>query len=249
MSILTDKAQSGVDTGGAPSARLYRIARLEQPAHHLTLARLEPADEAPLAFLAGQFVRVGFDGFKAKDLSIANCPGESWLEFHIRDLPHRDGRLFERLAAGMSARVEGPFGKGFWREDFSGPTMLIAGGSGIAPIKSIVETALRKGVHQPIHLYFGVRGEADLYLESHFETLARKHTNLRFVPVLSEGAASERRQGMVGEALSADFAALAGWKAYVFGPPVMVEATTRVLCERGLASADIHTDDPAEFHP
>lgn len=249
MAILTDHMQAGANTGEAPRLRLYRIARIEQPAHHLTLARLEAADQAPLSFFAGQFVRVGFDGFKAKDLSIANCPGEPWLEFHIRDLPHREGRLIERLTAGMSARVEGPFGKGFWREGFSGPTLLVAGGSGIAPIKSIVETALRKGAREPIHLYFGVRNEADLYLESHFEMLARKHANLRFVPVLSEGEGSRRRQGMVGEALSADFTALQGWKAYVFGPPVMVQTTTRVLCERGVAIADIHTDDPAEFHP
>lgn len=251
MAILRDNVKSGADPapGGEPATRLYRIATLEQPAPHLMVARLEAPGEAPLAFFAGQFVRVGFGAFPPKDLSIANRPGEPGLEFHIRDLPHREGRLFERLAAGMSARVEGPFGSGFLRESFAGPILLVAGGSGIAPVKSIVETALAKGMRQPIHLYFGVRSEADLYLESHFERLARTHANLRFIPVLSEAEGTRHRKGMVGEALGADFAALQGWKAYVFGPPVMVQATTRILCERGLAKADIHTDNPAEHRP
>lgn len=234
---------------GAQPGRVYRIAALEQPARHLTVARLEAPGEAPLTFLAGQFVRVGFDGLPPKDLSIANRPGEGWLEFHIRDLPRREGRLFERLAAGMNVRVEGPFGSGFLRESFAGPILLVAGGSGIAPIKSIAETALAKGMRQPIHLYFGVRNEGDLYLESHFETLAEKHANLRFIPVLSEGEGTRHRRGMVGEALGADFETLAGWKAYVFGPPMMVRATARILCERGMAVADIHSDDPDEHRP
>jgi CDP-4-dehydro-6-deoxyglucose reductase/ferredoxin-NAD(P)+ reductase (naphthalene dioxygenase ferredoxin-specific) len=98
---------------------------------------------------------------------------------------------------------------------------------------------------QPIHLYFGVRDEPDLYLESHFAELARAHRNLRFVPVLSKASkAQARRTGLLAEALAADFPALAGFKAYVFGPSAMVHATIRALRALGIEPGDIHTDEP-----
>jgi CDP-4-dehydro-6-deoxyglucose reductase/ferredoxin-NAD(P)+ reductase (naphthalene dioxygenase ferredoxin-specific) len=224
--------------------RVFRIASLDQPARHLTRARLEP--EEPFPFFAGQFVRVGFDGLSARDLSIASKPGERLLEFPIRDVPRPGESFFERVRAGMQARVEGPFGSGYLREEHAGPMLLVAGGSGIAPVKSIAETALAKGMRQAIHLYFGVRDESDLYLGPHFEALARGHANFNFVPVLSHSESGKHRRGMVGEAAAGDFAALGGFKAYVFGPPAMVRATSRAFHERGIGPHDIHADEPAD---
>jgi len=181
-------------------SRVFRIASLDQPARHLTRARLE-SDE-PFPFFAGQFVRVGFDGLHPRDLSIASKPGERFLEFHIRDIGRQGTRqgesLFARLRAGMPAGVEGPFGCGYLREEHAGPMLLVAGGSGIAPAKSIAETALAKGMRQPIHLYFGVRDESDLYLGPHFHELARGHANFNFVPVLSHSESNHHRRGMAG---------------------------------------------------
>ena len=116
------------------------------------------------------------------------------------------------------------------------------GGSGLAPIKSIVERALAKQMPQHIYFYFGVRSERDLYMEDHFKALAKQHPTLHFVPVLSEGDGMERRCGLVHEAVAADFDEFDGCKAYLAGPPVMVEAATKLLEQRGMRRIDIHAD-------
>jgi CDP-4-dehydro-6-deoxyglucose reductase/ferredoxin-NAD(P)+ reductase (naphthalene dioxygenase ferredoxin-specific) len=144
---------------------------------------------------------------------------------------------------GDGVQVEGPFGASWLRDAHTGPILAIAGGSGLAPIKSIVETALGNGHRQPIHLYVGIRDERDLYLEAHFAALASRHRNLRLVPVLSEPHASTRRRtGFVHEAVLADIGDVDGAKAYIAGPPVMVEAATRQLLARGMRRQDIHAD-------
>ena len=222
----------------------FRVVAIGQPAPHLTRLHLEPLEGGSFTFRAGQFAKVGFAGLRGRNLSIASRAGSTALEFLVRDRPHHGGNLFARLKPGDVAEIEGPFGEGYWREDHAGPILAAAGGSGVAPVKSIVETALMGGTTQPIHFYLGVRDEPDLYLEAHFEELARKHGNLRFVPVLSEAANPRaRRTGLVGEAIAADLPQLAGFKAYVFGPPAMVKSTVETLAALGIDPADIHTDD------
>ena len=112
----------------------------------------------------------------------------------------------------------------------------------MAPIKSVVERALQKALPQHIYFYFGVRNERDLYLHDHFARLAETHKNLHFMPVLSEGEAAGLRQGLVHEAVAQDFDEFDGCKAYLAGPPVMVEAATAMLQARGLRREDIHAD-------
>lgn len=223
------------------TSRRFRVVAIERPARHLTLARLAVPEDEPFSFRAGQYVRVGFDGKSPRNLSIASRPGQSVLEFHIRDVPG----LFEKLKPGEQATVEGPFGSGFLRENHEGPILAAAGGSGIAPVKSIIETALQSGMRQEIHLYFGVRDEPDLYLEADFESLARDFPNFHFMPVLSNGTnTATRRRGLVAEAITADFPTLASFKAYVFGPPAMVRATAHAFLARGISAIDIHSDEP-----
>jgi 2-polyprenylphenol hydroxylase and related flavodoxin oxidoreductases len=139
-------------------------------------------------------------------------------------------------------RVEGPFGPSYLRESHRGPIIAVAGGSGMAPIKSVVERALQKELPQHIYFYFGVRSERDLYLHDHFAALAEKHKNLHFMPVLSEDDGSDRRHGLVHEAVAQDFDEVDGCKAYLAGPPVMVEAATLLLEQRGMRRVDIHAD-------
>ena len=101
----------------------------------------------------------------------------------------------EKLKVGDHVRVEGPFGPSYLRETHRGPIIAVAGGSGMAPIKSMVERALQKALPQHIYFYFGVRSERDLYLHDHFARLAETHKNLHFIPVLSEGDSEARRHG------------------------------------------------------
>jgi CDP-4-dehydro-6-deoxyglucose reductase/ferredoxin-NAD(P)+ reductase (naphthalene dioxygenase ferredoxin-specific) len=134
-------------------------------------------------------------------------------------------------------------GTSSWRRRHTGPILAVAGGSGLAPIKSIVETALTSGARQPIRLYIGGRAERDLYLLDHFAALAARHPNLSVTPVLSQAdGPTERRTGFLADALSADLADLDGWKAYLAGPPAMVESCVDALAARGMARGDCHAD-------
>jgi ferredoxin-NAD(P)+ reductase (naphthalene dioxygenase ferredoxin-specific) len=222
-----------------------RVGALEDATHDIKLLRLAIEAGGPFAFSAGQYAALTFAGQAPRDYSMANRPDEALLEFHIRRTAGGAASLYvaERLKPGDIVKVEGPYGASWLREHHTGPILAIAGGSGLAPIKSIVETALAAGMAQPIALYLGVRAERDLYLEDHFRALAARHGNLRFVPVLSEPEAdTTRRRGFVHEAALSDLTDLDGAKAYLAGPPVMVEAATRLLLERGARREDIHAD-------
>ncbi len=221
------------------------VVGLDWLTHDTVRVRLAPPEGRRLEFSAGQYATLTFDALTPRDYSMANRPDEPVLEFHIRAV--QDGKVSryvaERLAVGDAVKVEGPFGSSYLRERHRGPILAIAGGSGLAPIKSIVETALAKGLPQPIYLYFGVRDERDLYLEDQFVTLAATHPRLRFIPVLSDPTGpTERRTGLVSAAVARDFDDLDGCKAYVAGPPAMVEATVAVLDTRDMRAEDIHAD-------
>jgi len=221
-----------------------KVVSLDDATHDIKRIRLEIVSGGPFDFSAGQFASVTFEGCPPRDYSMANVPGDPILEFHVRRTAGgaTSAHVWEKLNVGDSVRVEGPFGASYLRESHRGPIVAVAGGSGMAPIKSIVERALQKALPQHIYLYFGVRSERDLYLHDHFAALAEKHKTLHFIPVLSEGGDSSLRQGLVHEAVAQDFDEVDGCKAYLAGPPVMVEAATLMLEQRGMRRADIHAD-------
>lgn len=242
-----------------------------------------PRADVPGAGSAGAAGAAGAANGPGVNAPGANTQDQTELEFHIRHVPGgaASGYAAETLAVGDTVAVEGPYGSSWLREDHRGPLLALAGGSGLAPIKSIVETALARGMDQPIHLYFGVRSERDLYLMEHFEALCARHGNLHFVPILSEpDGPTERRTGLLHEAVSGDFSdslvgrhqpapppdppydtdvggpgggagrsdaadaanTLDGFKAYLAGPPPMVEAATKLFTSLGMRRDDIHAD-------
>lgn len=218
---------------------------LDDMTHDIKRVRLEVVAGGPFTFSAGQYANVTFPGCPTRDYSMANHPDDPILEFHVRHIPGGCASAYcaRKLRLGDPVAVEGPFGTSHLRERHTGPILAIAGGSGLAPIKSIVETALSLGMRQPIHLYFGARDERDVYLEDHFRDLAARHANLSFVPVLSEPSGpTPRRTGFVTEAVMADIPEFDGWKAYLAGPPPMVEAAVELLGRRGIRREDIHAD-------
>ena len=221
-----------------------RVVSLDDATHDIKRIGLEIVSGGPFDFSAGQFASVTFDGCPPRDYSMANVPGDPILEFHIRRTAGgaTSAHVAEKLKIGDSVRVEGPFGPSYLRESHRGPIIAVAGGSGMAPIKSIVERALQKQLPQHVYVYFGVRSERDLYLHHHFAALAEKHKNLHFIPVLSESGDSSLRRGLVHEAVAQDFDEVDGCKAYLAGPPVMVEAATLLLEQRGMRRIDIHAD-------
>ncbi len=222
-----------------------RVIDLEWATRDIRIVRLRVVSGGLFRFRAGQYASVSFDAFPPRDYSMANRPDEDSLEFHIRHMGAQGVSAFvaHGLQSDDTVTVEGPFGDAWLREDHRGPILAVAGGSGLAPIKSIVETTLMRGIAQDIHLYFGGRVEADVYLETHFGKLAEMHPNLRFIPVLSDpGTSTDRRSGTVGVVIETEFPDLAGFKAYLAGPPAMVEAVVEMLLKLGLPQKDIHAD-------
>lgn len=227
-----------------PRRRLdCEVVGLDDATHDIKRIRLKIVSGGPFDFSAGQFASVTFEGCPPRDYSMANVPGDPLLEFHVRTTGGATStHVAEKLEVGDPVRVEGPFGPSYLRETHRGPIIAVAGGSGMAPIKSVVERALQQALPQHIYFYFGVRSERDLYLHDHFARLAAAHKNLHFIPVLSEGDSQERRRGLLHEAIAEDFDEFDGCKAYLAGPPVMVEAATKLFEQRGMRRVDIHAD-------
>lgn len=221
-----------------------RVVEIADATHDVRILRLAAAGSVPFPFKAGQYARLGFGDLPMRDYSMANRPDETLLEFHIRNVGDgASGYVAHRLTLGETVAVEGPLGEAHLRTDHAGPIIAIAGGSGLAPIKSIVETALGTPRTQQVHFYFGARDERDIYLERRLRGLEAAHAAFRFVPVLSAPSRpTARRRGLVGDAVAADFQSFAGAKAYLAGPPAMVEAAIEMLIARGLPPADIHAD-------
>jgi CDP-4-dehydro-6-deoxyglucose reductase/ferredoxin-NAD(P)+ reductase (naphthalene dioxygenase ferredoxin-specific) len=224
-----------------------RVRALEALTHDVVGLRLEIESGGPYTFSAGQFAKLQFPFAPdiVRDYSMANRPDQSLLEFHIRCLAGGvSSRLRSHLKVGDSVRVSGPFGTSYLREEHEGALLAIAGGTGLAPIRSIVATALSKGFARPIHLYLGVRAERDVYGEAELREWERRHANLKVHIALSDDAVASgaRRQGMVTDVVRADFASLAGVQAYLAGPPAMVDAATELLVADGVPARDIHAD-------
>jgi len=222
-----------------------RVTAIADATHDIKQIQLVIDGANPLAFTAGQYARLTFPGAPTRDYSMASGPGERALEFHIRRVPGGAAtqRIHTLLKLGDPVLVEGPFGSSYLREQHAGPILCVAGGSGLAPIKGIVEAAMARGMKQPIHVYFGVRSRRDLYLVDHFEGLAQRHPNLSFTPVLSDAPLGAGwRTGFVTDAVAKELQDFDGWKAYVAGPPPMVEAAMQISTARGLRSEDLHAD-------
>ena len=205
-----------------------RVQKMERPAPDVMVLSLKlPANER-LQFLAGQYIDILLKDQKPRSFSLANAPhDDEFLELHIRNIiggafTHH---VFEVMKERDILRFKGPLGTFFLREDTEKPIILVASGTGFAPIKAIVEHALYIGMKRPIHFYWGGRKQTDLYLLD----LAKQWENkgIKFTPVLSETLPEDAWQGRTGfvhQAVLDDYSDLSGHEAYVCGAPVVVEA-------------------------
>lgn len=220
------------------------VIELEQATHDIRIVKLKIQAGGPYDFSAGQYASVTFEGQPPRDYSMANMP-DTTLEFHIRLVPGGKVSPFVQhdLKIGDRVHVEGPYGTAYFRKNHTGPIIAAAGGSGLAPIKAILDSAFDAGAKQPITLYFGVRDEPDLYLASYFNDLTHTHANFSFIPVLSEPSSkTKRRTGFLADAIAEDFQDMDGTKAYLAGPPIMVESTVEKLKMLGIERSDCHAD-------
>ena len=220
------------------------VVNRELLTHDILRLRLKTSESA-LRFAPGQYATLELPGEPARDYSMASVPGAEELEFHVRRVPggRTSAAIHDRLRVGDRVRVTGPRGSAHLRSGHAGPILAVAGGSGLAPILSILENAISQGMRQPIRVYVAGRDERDLYGLDRLAELAARHNDMAVVPVLSApSTATARRTGFVHVAIRADFKDLDGWKCYTAGPPVMIEALTEVVLGLGLQQGDLHAD-------
>ncbi|WP_246538139.1 NADH:ubiquinone reductase (Na(+)-transporting) subunit F [Saccharopolyspora endophytica] len=203
--------------------------------------------DEPMAFNPGQYAEIRVPGTEvARQYSMANPPSEtSRLEFHVRRTPGgiaTDGWMFAGLAVGERVELKGPLGDFGMPVAQEEPAILIAGGTGLAPLKSIVRHALAHDLAPELHLYHGGRSRQDLYDVEFFEDLAREHPNFGYRPCLSEED-WEGATGLVTDVVLADFRSCRGLSAYLCGPPGMVEAGVKALKRRRMAPRKIHREE------
>jgi CDP-4-dehydro-6-deoxyglucose reductase len=194
-----------------------------------------------LQFLAGQYVDVLLSGGKRRAFSIASCPSrETEIELHIRHVEGGDftGWVFDELEVRGILRFEGPLGTFFIRNDRpERPLILMGGGTGFAPLKSMVENLLEHGDRREIHLYWGARNAAELYLDALPTDWAAQHPHIHYHRAVSEpgaGAEIDAFEGLVHEAVLGDHADLADFDVYMSGPPAMIDAAKHAFLDHGL---------------
>lgn len=226
-----------------------RIQRLIRAAPDVMIVDLKLPPGDTLQFRAGQYVDILLGEGRRRAFSLANSPRiDGYLQLHVRHIV--GGRFTDQLFGHMRERdllrLRGPLGSFFLRPETDRPALLVAGGTGFAPIKAIVEHAIAQGSARQLHVYWGGRRRADLYLLELAEEWARRHANIRFVPVLSDSPADEQwigRTGLVHQAVMADQPDLAGFQAYVCGSPAMVAASRRDFLGRcGLPAEQFFAD-------
>jgi CDP-4-dehydro-6-deoxyglucose reductase len=226
-----------------------RVQKLARLAPDVMLLQLKlPANER-LQFLAGQYIDILLKDGRRRSFSIANAPdADECLELHVRLVPggHFTTHVFETMRERDILRLEGPHGDFFLREDSAKPIVLLAGGTGFAPIKALVEHAFHQKPARPMALYWGARDRAGLYLHELAESWATGHDGFRYVPVLSEpsvAAGWQGRNGLVHRAVMADFPDLSGHQVYACGAPAMIEAARQDLAGHcGLKEEDFFAD-------
>ena len=229
-----------------------RIERLERFAPDVMGVYLRLPVIEEFHFRAGQYLDVMLPGDRRRSFSIASPPHEAGLiELHVRRVSGGEftASVFDALKPGALLRIEGPLGQFVYREPAegaaAGPVILVAGGTGFAPVKAILRQLLASGVQRPIRLYWGARHEVDLYQRDWVQERLGSFAQLRFVAVLSEPAGEEAtryRTGFVHDALLADFQDLATAEVYAAGPPALIAALREMLPSRGLPEDRLYFD-------
>ena len=196
-----------------------------------------PASER-LQFLPGQYIDILLEDGRHRSFSLANAPhDDEFLELHIRLVENGlfTPKVFNSMQNKDLLRIEGPHGSFFFHEDSNKDILLMAGGTGFAPIKGIIEHLISEQVTRHIYIYWGVRTEADLYMSELAEKWAAEQTNIQFVPVLSDADDSwSGRTGYVHEAVLADFDDLSAFDIYTCGPPAMIKSAEQSFLEKGM---------------
>ncbi len=238
------RADPSAKPAGNYRARVVRMQRLTDDVMEI---RLQLPEGESLAFKAGQYLNIILDDGQRRAFSFANPPHQAGLiELQIRLMPGGlfTTHVFSAMKVGDELSFEGPLGDFTLRES-SRPIVFVAGATGFAPVKSMVEDAFHRGLKREIHLYWGVRRLKDLYLPELPAGWAREHANFHFIPVLSEPETEDGwqgRTGLVHEAILEDFPELKQHEIYACGSVRMVEAIFPFLKKQGAEDSACFSD-------
>lgn len=245
--VIECRELTGVN-GIKPRILPVRVQKKEQLSGDVMVLFLQlPASER-LQFVAGQYLEFILKDGKRRAFSIANAPhDDALIELHLRLVPGGQFTqyVFEEMPEKAILRIEAPLGTFFLREESNKPIVFVAGGTGFAPIKGIIEHMIHLGMQREIVLYRGGRMQQDLYMDELCQRWADFLPNLRYIPVLSEEPADsgwQGRTGLVHETVLKDYPDLSAHQAYVCGAPGMVEIAHKTFVEQGLPADEFFSD-------
>lgn len=231
---VTIEVREVLGAGEFPIKKLpSRVARIERVSDDVTIVALQlPANER-LQYFAGQYIEFLLKDGKRRSYSMANPPHmDEHITLHIRHMPGGvfTDHVFNNMKERDILRFEGPLGSFFLREDSDKPIVLLASGTGFAPIKAIIEHAAYEKTARPMVLYWGGRRPKDLYMHALCEEWARTLPNFKYVPVISDALPEDAwngRSGLVHHTVLEDLPDLSGHQVYACGVPIMVDSARR----------------------
>lgn len=219
-----------------------KVATFEYVTQDIVVIRFRFPPTAKFDYLPGQYVDLNFKGVK-RSYSIANAKRESKeLELHIRKVPNgqMSELIFGELKDNQLMRIEGPKGTFFLR-DSTKPLILLAGGTGVAPVKAIVEELIKNEDSREVYIYWGMPSSEGFYLES-LDTIAKEKSNIHYIPVLSGNGDWNGRKGFVHQAVCEDFNSLEQYDVYACGSPLMIDTARNDFSEKGLPLDNFYSD-------
>jgi len=241
------------EEGAFPIKKMpVRVLSLEKKSDVVMVVKLQlPANDV-MQFHAGQYVDFLLRDGDRRSYSMANAPhtlvaGSPAIELHIRHMP--GGKFTDHVFGAMKEkeiqRIEGPQGSFYLREDSQKPIVLLASGTGFAPIKAILEHMQHKGITRPTRLYWGGRRPTDLYLNDWVQAQLASMPHLRYVPVVSDALPEDQWQGRTGfvhRAVLEDTPELSGFEVYACGAPIVVDSARADYTQAGLSNDDFYAD-------
>ena len=234
QSDVVIEAREVAGVGDFPVRKMpARVAKLEKVADDVIVMSLQLPASDRLQYLAGQYIEFMLRDGRRRSYSLANAPfKDELMTLHIRHMPGGlfTDAVFSTMKERDILRFEGPMGTFFLREDSPKPMILLASGTGFAPLKALIEQAVHNKSERAMTLYWGGRRPRDLYMDALCREWADTLPNFRYVPVISDAAPEDAWQGRTGfvhRAVVEDHPDLSGHQVYACGAPIMVESARR----------------------
>ncbi|MES2414690.1 MAG: CDP-6-deoxy-delta-3,4-glucoseen reductase [Pseudomonadota bacterium] len=249
---LVLESRNVTDESAFPIKKMpVRVNSLAKASHDVMTVRLQLPAADVFKYHAGQYVEFMLRDGDRRAYSMGTAPHTQLenpgVELHIRHMP--GGKFTDHVFSAMKEkeilRIEGPFGSFYLREDSDKPMVLLASGTGFAPIKAIIEHMQFKGITRPAVLYWGGRRPADLYMNEWVQTKVAEMPNLTYVPVISDALPEDAwtgRTGFVHAAVLQDTPDMSGHQVYACGAPIVVDSAQAAYIKAGLPEDEFHAD-------